>query len=53
MGEEGREDAKDWLFEFGALLTPVFRIFFLLRYLRIPPVPSFPYHPPYSGASLS
>lgn len=53
MGQEGGEDAKSWLFEFGALLTPVFHIFFLLRYLRIPSVPSVPYHPPYSGASLS
>ena len=53
MGEEGREDAKGWLFtfEFTAPLTPVFHIFFLLRYLRISSVPSFPYHPPYSGAS--
>lgn len=32
-------------------MTPVSHIFFLLRYLRISSVPSFPYHLPYSGAS--
>lgn len=51
--EEGKVNGWFFTFGFGTLLAPAVCVLFLPGCLMIPFVPSFPYHPPYSGPGVS